>query len=94
MLYLDGNPVPNSTVTTVGTTLWPAGSNQNVILGNDLISANDRTFNGTMDEVGISHTARSADWIKASYTNENNPTAFETQPSRRSSRVPSTATKD
>jgi len=32
-------------------------------------------FNGTIDEVRISDTARSADWIKASYNNQSDPSS-------------------
>ncbi len=37
-----------------------------------------RFFDGTIDEVRISSTARSADWILTSYNNQNNPSAFFT----------------
>ena len=33
-------------------------------------------FNGTIDEVRISDIARSSDWIKTSYNNQNNPSSF------------------
>jgi hypothetical protein len=33
-------------------------------------------FNGTIDEVRLSDTARSADWIATEYNNESNPTEF------------------
>ena len=33
----------------------------------------DRTWNGTIDEVRISNTARDPDWIRTSYNNQNNP---------------------
>ena len=33
-------------------------------------------FDGTMDEVRISNTARSANWIETSFNNQNDPTAF------------------
>ena len=77
IIYLDGSPVPGGALATAGANLEPAASNQNVVLGNDNVAATDRTFNGTMDETRFAHTVRSADWIKASYTNENNATAFE-----------------
>jgi hypothetical protein len=35
-------------------------------------------FNGTIDEVRISNTVRSAAWIKTSYNNQSNPAAFFT----------------
>lgn len=38
----------------------------------------DLPFNGTIDEVRISNTARSVDWISAEYNNQNNPDAYLT----------------
>ncbi|KAF5435071.1 Concanavalin A-like lectin [Candidatus Methanophagaceae archaeon] len=38
----------------------------------------DWVFNGTIDEVRISDTARSADWINTSYNNQNDPSSFTT----------------
>jgi len=35
-------------------------------------------FNGTMDEVRISNTSRSAGWIKTEYDNQNSPSTFYT----------------
>ena len=35
-------------------------------------------FNGTVDEVRISATARSGDWIKTEYNNQNEPSTFYT----------------
>ena len=36
-------------------------------------------FNGTIDEVRVSNNARSADWLKTSYNNQNNPGDFLTR---------------
>ncbi|MCK5160009.1 MAG: DUF2341 domain-containing protein, partial [Candidatus Aureabacteria bacterium] len=45
----------------------------------DLIGTNyDREFNGIIDEIRISNTARSADWISTSYNNQNDPASYET----------------
>ena len=33
-------------------------------------------FDGSVDEVEISTVARSADWIKTQYNNQNSPTSF------------------
>ena len=33
-------------------------------------------FNGLIDEVGVSGTTRSADWIEASYKTSNSPQSF------------------
>lgn len=35
-------------------------------------------FNGTIDEVRVSNTAKSADWVKASYNSQNSPSTFLT----------------
>ncbi|MFA7171068.1 MAG: LamG domain-containing protein, partial [Candidatus Paceibacterota bacterium] len=37
---------------------------------------NSRYFPGTIDEVRVSNTARSADWIATEYNNQSNPTEF------------------
>jgi hypothetical protein len=36
----------------------------------------DYDFNGQIDEIRISNTARSSDWLSTSYNNQNNPAAF------------------
>ncbi len=73
LIYVNGtseNPHTNSYSLAIGTTArigrYP----------NDLGEA--RTFNGTIDEVRVSDTARSADWIKAEYSNQNDPSTFYT----------------
>ncbi|MCD5401961.1 LamG domain-containing protein [candidate division NPL-UPA2 bacterium] len=38
----------------------------------------DLPFNGIIDEVRISNTARSGDWIKTSFNNQNDPATFYT----------------
>jgi hypothetical protein len=35
-------------------------------------------FNGPIDEVRVSNTARSADWLSTEYNNQNSPASFET----------------
>jgi hypothetical protein len=35
-----------------------------------------RAFNGYIDEVRLSTTIRSADWIKTEYNNQKNPNSF------------------
>jgi hypothetical protein len=48
-------------------------------VGNIYVSAWDNTaewFDGTLDEVRVSETVRSADWIQTSYNNQSNPTSF------------------
>jgi len=39
-------------------------------------SYTDRTFDGIIDEVSVSNTLRSADWIAAEYNNQNSPSTF------------------
>jgi hypothetical protein len=37
---------------------------------------NGLMFTGTLDEVRVSKTARSADWVKTEYNNQNSPSSF------------------
>jgi hypothetical protein len=53
-----------------------AGVGGPVYIGSDFAAAN--FFKGMMDEIRISNVAKSADWIKAEYYNQNNPTTFTT----------------
>jgi hypothetical protein len=69
-LYVNGSPV-NSTPKSGNIT----SSTKDVIFGADT-ELGDEYFNGTMDEVRISNTARSADWIAAEYNNQNSPGSF------------------
>ena len=39
-------------------------------------SSGTNPFNGSIDEVRVSNTARSADWIKTEYTNQSKPSTF------------------
>jgi hypothetical protein len=41
-------------------------------------SAGPRFLNGALDEVRISKSTRSADWIKTEYNNQNSPSGFTT----------------
>ncbi len=40
------------------------------------VNVNLSTFNGSLDEVRLSNTARSADWIATEYNNQNSPATF------------------
>jgi len=44
------------------------------LAGNFLISSNGEPFDGKMDELRISNTARNADWIKTEYNNQSDTT--------------------
>ena len=74
-LYIDGSQAAQSDSTYTGTiTYWntPLGIGENVpIVGNTPID-------GNIDEVRVSSTAHTADWIKTSYNNQSDPTSFYT----------------
>jgi hypothetical protein len=70
LTYFDG-AVDRST--TAGAA---AGVGGPVYIGSDFAAAN--FFKGVMDEIRISNVVKSADWIKAEYYNQNNPTTFTT----------------
>ncbi len=53
-----------------------ATNNETLLIGNAL--GPNLEFDGTIDEVRISNTARSSGWILTSYNNQNNPSAFIT----------------
>lgn len=46
-------------------------------------------FNGSLDEARLSNIARSADWIKTEYNNQNSPSIFETSASEETYSAPS-----
>ncbi|WP_461449816.1 LamG-like jellyroll fold domain-containing protein [Mucilaginibacter sp.] len=57
----------------------PDASNTPLVIGQDYIgssSAPQHDFYGMMDEVRVSTAVKSADWIKAEYYNQTNPTTF------------------
>ncbi|MCK5123088.1 MAG: DUF2341 domain-containing protein, partial [Candidatus Pacebacteria bacterium] len=72
ILYLNGNSENATGITTVNT-----GNTINARIGHSsLQSSEDRYFNGTIDEVRVSNTARSADWIATEYNNQSDPSTF------------------
>ena len=50
-------------------------TNQNVVLGGDTANGSEY-LDGSLDEVRISTTTRSADWIATEYQNESSPSTF------------------
>ncbi len=70
-LYADGAQVGTKANASaeVRTQWWRIGSYKNVGWTNGA----DGYFPGTLDEVRISYAARSADWVKAEYVNQNAP---------------------
>jgi hypothetical protein len=69
IIYING--VPNNTG-AVDKSI-PITAN-NLTIGNN--NQNVRPFNGIIDEVRVSATVRSADWIKTEYNNQSSPSAF------------------
>jgi hypothetical protein len=72
MMYVDGSSGGSDTGTTTYTSR--TGWNTNLMLAN--CGANTRYYQGLLDEVHVSVTARSADWIKTEYNNQNSPSTF------------------
>lgn len=70
-LYVNGAIVQTTAHTGTVTSGTPShiGIHQN---------ASSNPFNGKVDEVKLSNTARSGDWIATSYNNENDPATFVT----------------
>ena len=72
--YIDGvEDTGASWISGNGNNAW-ANSNIDTRIG----SAPHGKFDGTIDEVRISATARNAAWIKTSYNNQNDPSTFYT----------------
>jgi hypothetical protein len=77
----DGTKLTNyvNGVASATTATASAPANGNVInLGVDLLSSTTATnyYNGFMDEVRISSTVKTTDWIRAEYYNQKNPKTF------------------
>jgi len=73
-LYIDGN-LNNSTYNSAAenyTGWWRIGSYK----ASGWPSGQDGYFPGVIDEVRVSNTIRSADWIKTEYNNQSNPATF------------------
>jgi hypothetical protein len=73
-LYVDGN-LNDSTYNRAAENFsgwWRIGS----YMTSGWPSGQDGYFPGVIDEVRVSNTVRSADWIKTEYNNQSNPSAF------------------
>lgn len=69
-LFRDGSQVLTGTV-SIGT------NTENVRIGEDYSSgANDRNWDGKIDEARISNVERTPGWIKTEYNNQNSPSTF------------------
>ena len=85
--YINGEYITQmstGTVTSIGT------NNEPVSIGSVLPLVSNLEFDGTIDEVRISSTDRSADWLKTGYNNQSNPGDFLTLGSEEN--APSTPT--
>ncbi|MCK5161884.1 MAG: DUF2341 domain-containing protein, partial [Candidatus Aureabacteria bacterium] len=70
-IYVDG---ANQTLTSNSVnSVWGQG-NAPFYMGRD----RGGYFNGSMDEIRVSNTARSEDWIATSYNNQDDPASYET----------------
>lgn len=74
-LYVDGAAVTTTRLFSPTGTLSADGGS-NLVVGNR--PANDRTFDGLLDEVRVSSVSRSADWIGTQYRNQSDPGTFYT----------------
>jgi hypothetical protein len=71
--YLNGTQ--KAVLSDVGDVLYPA---TNLGIGKLLFGPGYYPINGSLDEVRISNTSRSADWIATEYANQSNPSEFYT----------------
>ena len=72
-LYVDGVQIGSSTFTT---SISYAGLGANTIIGKQGNGGAGYSFDGTMDEVRVSSTSRSAAWIWTEFNNQNSPATF------------------
>ena len=70
-MYVNGIETENSPISK---SVTPTSSFSNLYIGSYFTTSNN--FNGTIDEVRISASARSGDWIKTEYDNQNSPATF------------------
>ena len=82
--YVDGDTVGSDSVGASETVTYDGGTNYHLIgmVGGDYANHSygipNRYFNGSMDELRISSTNRDANWIKATYSNQSDPSTFFT----------------
>ena len=70
-MYMNGSQIDTTASTT-------AISNTGSALDIGKLTAADLNWNGQIDEVRISNSVRSADWITTEYNNQNSPSTFYT----------------
>ncbi len=74
-IFVDG--VPQGTSTCVNQSI-NYGSSPRGEIGWKLDSGSNDDFNGVIDEVRVSNSVRSADWIATEYNNQSSPSSFYT----------------
>jgi uncharacterized repeat protein (TIGR01451 family) len=72
-LYADGTQIASSTYTG---SISYSGLGTNTYIGKHGNGGTNMDFDGTIDEVRVSNTARSAGWILTEYRNQNSPSTF------------------
>ena len=86
-VYIDG--VLDNAATVSGGTVTTITTAAHTRIGAAPESGYESYFNGTIDEVRTSKIARSADWIKTEYNNQNSPSTFYSVSSATSLTLPS-----
>jgi hypothetical protein len=79
-LTRDFGSIPNALPTVIGASLAAGG----------VEGTNNQFFDGIIDEVRLSNEVRSAEWISASYRNQNNPGGFYSVGDEEISSIPPT----
>ena len=72
-LYLDGTEATDNITDTTTSSLF---NNENLNLGRVKSDIGNREVKGLIDEVRISNTLRSSDWVSTSYNNQDSPSGF------------------
>src|SRR5262245_39566857 len=76
IFYLNGSLVPVAGQATDGNLSDPAGQVWRIGTWAGDTEPNNQNFKGLLDEVRISDSIRSADWIATDYKNQSSPTTF------------------
>jgi hypothetical protein len=75
-VYVDGN-VASPELTGIATRST-SGTDNTFNIGAGMSSGSSQQFTGLIDEVRVSNSLRSVDWIKTEYNNQNSPSTFYT----------------
>ena len=72
--YVDGVQVSSTSATT--SLFYGAGSGSNTIIGNHGNAGANYSFAGSLDEVRVTSTVRSAGWLLTEFNNQSSPATF------------------